>query len=707
MKVLIAAAIVVAASASAHAQPANALGKPLPTPNLGAGTVSVRVVAGAPQNLVIGTDVTLLVDDKPRVARTDSTGHAIFKDLPAHATVQAKVVDEDKKEIASDLFPLPDDTGVTVMLSTRPWTGGGGGGGGAPFAGGGQGMPEPRQISGEPRPEQSDPAGAYTVRLTYDDLKDPTPPVGVPVSLVGYRYDGTVSLVTINSDKEGRAQFTGLDKSGATSYFALAQLPRNGSVDRLFAQPAELDPQSGFRVLLSAEKRTSTAAAVDDLVRIEPGNAVPAGKVSVVVEGEFDPSAEVSLIDAKTKAVLAKGVPAQGPPDPTDVRSAAHFVVGKGTPAATLDVMVFGGAGTTMKPIEGVSVRVIPADSKGPVADLAAGKTPDSGKLRLPVAAAGKLKAVYTVNGREFTSEPFDLTNGGGILGIEAHWEDQGKVQVSFDLAPAGQTVYAETHVNGQLYHSLPFQQVEGHGTHISLFVLPTRILFTFSWTSQINDEYLLVGGKFVIYNNAWAPYVAGNDGLVVPLPKGFQSAQLDNHDQTDVAIVPQGFKLVRPVPPGQRQFHGQFALPVENGDVHWWLDLPFGALQSGLEIQQPDGVDVQVPTGAQGQSVPTERGRYFVLPQLNIEPGKSMVMTITGLPAQPAWTVWVPRIVGLSVLGLLGTGLFLGLRKRGVDPSRAERRAKLLDELVELEKTGKQDKRREAVLAELEQLWD
>ena len=80
----------------------------------------MRVIAGSPANPVIGTDVTLVVNGAPRVARSDSAGRAIFKDLPAGATVQAKVTDEDKKEVASDSFPLPDDSGVRVMISTKP-----------------------------------------------------------------------------------------------------------------------------------------------------------------------------------------------------------------------------------------------------------------------------------------------------------------------------------------------------------------------------------------------------------------------------------------------------------------------------------------------------------------------------------------------------------------------------------------------------------
>ena len=162
----------------AAAQVAAALGKPLPSPDLDVGTVSVRVVAGSAASPVVGTDVTLIVNNTPRVARTDSAGRATFPGLPVGAKVVARVVNDDKEEKLSEAFQIPDSGGMRVMLTTKPWQGGAGG---APFAGGGGGMPNPRQMSGEGRSEQADPAGMLTVRLTYDDFKDS--PAGVPVTM--------------------------------------------------------------------------------------------------------------------------------------------------------------------------------------------------------------------------------------------------------------------------------------------------------------------------------------------------------------------------------------------------------------------------------------------------------------------------------------------------------------------------------------------
>src|SRR3954451_4389249 len=94
LAVALGAAGVALVSSPAAAQIAAALGKPLPSPDLPVGTVSVRVVAGSAASPVVGTDVTLIVNDTPRVARTDSAGRATFPGLSAGATVVAKVVNE-------------------------------------------------------------------------------------------------------------------------------------------------------------------------------------------------------------------------------------------------------------------------------------------------------------------------------------------------------------------------------------------------------------------------------------------------------------------------------------------------------------------------------------------------------------------------------------------------------------------------------------
>ena len=71
-----------------------------------------------------------------------------------------------------------------------------------------------------------------------------------------------------------------------------------------------------------------------------------------------------------------------------------------------------------------------------------------------------------------------------------------------------------------------------------------------------------------------------------------------------------------------------------------------------------------------------------------------------------------MPRIVGVLVLAMILGGLGFALTRPTAAPAveREAQRAKLLDELVELEKRGvtssKDRQRREQLVDELERLW-
>lgn len=724
VSILAALALAAVATPSATAQPAAAIGHPLPDGQLPVGTISVRVIAGAPSIPVTGAEVTLLVNNEPRQARTDAAGRATFAGLTVGTTVQAKIKDEDGKEISSDAFPVPDEGGARVMLTTKPFGGGGGGGGGpAEPAGpmmGGAGMPEARAMSGQPRPERADPVGTYTVRLTYNDLKmaggklvDANPPAGTPVSLVAYAADDTIKVVTQPAGADGHVTFEGLDQTGGTSYFVLATLPRNGASDKLIAVPAVLDAQSGVRCVLSGEKRDSTAPPVDDYAKLVPqdGTPTPAGKVRVTLDGvPVDATSKITLIDATTMKAIGVQAPHEGAPDPSQVRAGADFKPVTGSPAGTFEVEVKGGPGQTQNPMPGVTVQLV-AEGDKPIEGGAA-TTGIDGKAKVTITPMAGVKAVLVLNGKQMGSSPMDLSAMGGKLDVAANWADRGRPEATFDVtAKPGQVLFAETVMNKQLFRSLPFQVAPETGTHASVYVYP-RTLFTFSVHSFIEDQLLAVQGNFEITNYAWAPYKpTGSDGLLIKLPPGFKGGIIAPQDQGDVSVADrEGFRLMRPIPPGGRKFRAGFSLPVVDGEVEWKLELPMGTWQSGMEIRQNEGMTVKLPPGVTGETRQASTGEpWFVVDNITIERGQSMVMTVAGLPAEARWKVVVPRVVGILVIGMLLGGIGFALMRRGPAeaPDRAARRAKLLDELVELDRDGKQDTRRRAqILDELERLW-
>jgi Redoxin len=166
----------------------------------------------------------------------------------------------------------------------------------------------PRKLSGMPRPDEATPRGTVVVRLVYDDPND-KPPVGVPVTLVGYAADDRVTVVKRSSDATGNASFPGLDHSGAVAYYALAELPRGRHVDRLMSTAIVLGA-TGVRVMLSAEKRSSTEPALDYFPLRGP--AVPSGRIRVALDGVLIANAAITLVDATTGKVAATGT-ATGP----------------------------------------------------------------------------------------------------------------------------------------------------------------------------------------------------------------------------------------------------------------------------------------------------------------------------------------------------------------------------------------------------------
>ena len=369
--VLIATVALVAPAHQAQAQPAEAFGKPLPEATLRDGTVSVRVVAGDKSKPVSGTDVTLMTTPADGTsptselrARTDSDGRASFSNVAPDAMVQARVTGE-AGEMSSSRFPMPAAGGIKLILSTLPIAGTAMppmGGGGGPMAGGAGGpmaggpMMSPRAASGTPRPQPGDAPDTITVRLSYDDLADPTPPKDHPVLLIGYRFDLAVAGKVIKSDAIGRAAFDGLDRRGATSYFAMTLLPRGDDFDRLVSEPLMLGGDAGLRLMLSGDKR-SVGVAVDDQGKLDPQppGSVPPGEVRVALAGVIQPGDKVELVDALTGKVLV--TTKATPPAPNADSSSATWGTGADDPVLAIGALAIS-VGANGAPAEGATVEV-------------------------------------------------------------------------------------------------------------------------------------------------------------------------------------------------------------------------------------------------------------------------------------------------------------------------------------------------------------
>jgi hypothetical protein len=233
-----------------------------------------------------------------------------------------------------------------------------------------------------------------------------------------------------------------------------------------------------------------------------------------------------------------------------------------------------------------------------------------------------------------------------------------------------------------------------------------------FQMRAMIEDQLLAVSGRWTVDNNSWIPYRASADGMMIPAPKNFKGGVIADMNQNDVAVVPgEGFRILRPLPPGSsRPFVAGFSLPVDDGTTDWALDLPLGTVGSEISIRQTPSMKVQLPEGVSGRAEEMNDGStYFRIADIRIPRGRSMAMTITGLPSPPAWKIWAPRLVGIVVIIMILGGVTLALVRTSMktpDSVNLARKNALLEELVELERSGADNRRREQLIAELEKMW-
>jgi hypothetical protein len=723
VKRVLVAALVALAAAPAHAQPAEALGKPLMAPNLPVGTVTVRVIVGDIANVAAGHDVTLVVNGAPRTARTDAEGRATFSGLPAGATVQAKIAGADGAEVASEQFAIPGGGGAALMLSTKPPAAGaampaaGGGGGGGPQ------MPQPRQISGVAREEPADPPGMLTVLVTYADLLGQNPP-GQPVYLVGYSFDDRVIVLRDDTDASGRAEFTDLDISGDTVYYAMTLLPRGAGYDRLISPAIQPTPGVGLRMVLSGETRTSTQPPLDDLGRLEAQLPnIPGGTVAVaVLARQPDDGATIELVEAATGKVLQNERVGRSADAGMNANSRfGGFEPDDATPPGSLRVFAISGDG---RPLPDTTVTLVPAEAgPTPPAPL---QTDASGKVTFTGVTPGQWRVVLQAGRASGESEPIAVPadKGGRVVGILSWFEGIPPRLVQLRGVPATpDPLFVRLRGKGGIRKSLPFQPLADRGS-TAPFELGPQLVFAFGADGSVDDRYLGFSGRFTIGNMWSTPYKAGDDGLLIKLPAGHVGGVVGEEDQKWVAPEAyEGFRIRRAIKPGESSFVAGFSLPIDDGTVEWKLDLPYGATQSRIALLDHPGMRVMLPGGAVGTcDVNPQTGQrapqcktapngldFYLVDDIEIGAGQSMVMKVTGLPNMPAWKIWMPRLAGLIVLALITLTVVVVLRARraGQRGAGAARIQELMTELVEMERKGQGGKRKEALLAELEALWD
>ena len=110
------AVVVLSAPASGQMPDARQMsGIPMPTPDVPAGSLSVRLVRGELTNNIAGHRVELHAGARTEAATTDENGRAVFSGLQPGASVHA-LAEVDGQRIESQSFNVPPDVGVRLVL---------------------------------------------------------------------------------------------------------------------------------------------------------------------------------------------------------------------------------------------------------------------------------------------------------------------------------------------------------------------------------------------------------------------------------------------------------------------------------------------------------------------------------------------------------------------------------------------------------------
>jgi len=569
-------------------------------------------------------------------------------------------------------------------------------------------MKNPRQISGQARPEQGDPGRQLTVRLVQgpmrrrEDIGDIVSdfPKDAIVHLVGVDKKGAVSVQSHKVDKGGRAVFSNLLGDGSVSYYALTLMSRDGATDRVQSRPVMMPPEVGMRMILAGHGVTSGKPPADDVLGDESSDEVPPpGQVTIDLDGQTDGVESVELVQAGVDKPVAT---AKVAPSKTVVRAQGRVkspVADAALRDGAIDVHVL----RKGKGVDGITVALVkveapPAKGSKPAPPKEAeptvnAKTDGEGRAVLADVPGGqKLKLRVFVHGRALESPPFDSPSKGGVrIDAEVDWQEVESLRATFSGVASGpDKVYVARAVGADRPTlSPPFQLTDARGAATQIIVFP-GVLMGFHGGTSLDDDKLWFEVQFTLLNPSAVPYDTGASGLRLPLPKGFIGASVQDEMTSRVKVDgDKGLVWRGAIPPGQKTFIAQFALPTEGGEVHFDLDLPVGAVQSQLVLEDIPGMRLDAPAGVERETREQQGKKFILLAGIERRPGEQLSFRIAGLPQAPGWRAWVRRGAGLIVLGLLawaGVTIARGRSSRSRGEELEAEREELLQALTQLE---------------------
>jgi len=380
--------------------------------------------------------------------------------------------------------------------------------------------------------------------------------------------------------------------------------------------------------------------------------------------------------------LLSAGVSAQEMPDPS-------LIHGRAIPAAELP----DGTITVRVVREAIGNNVPGQQVEVTIGDVATTATTDElGRAEFTtLPRGGRAVAEATVEGEQLTSEPFTVPSSGGLRVILVAGLERAAARAAAETAAAE----AEPPVEG-----------------IVVFGDGTRVVAYYNADAESYDVYYVLE----ILNSARRRVDVGAP-IVIQLPAGATGATALEGSSPLASVEGDRVVMAGPFPSGTTSAQVAFRMPTNQPTLTLAQSWPVAMSQVIVAFEKPvDGVRISSPQLTQTTEQTDQEGRLFVFGTgPGLQPGGTVSLTISGLPAHGRTARYVALTLAAAVIGV---GVWLSVSGRA---SRATERQKLvarrdtlLGQLAKFEankKAGSVDpgayaRRRGRLLEELEAIY-
>jgi hypothetical protein len=303
--------------------------------------------------------------------------------------------------------------------------------------------------------------------------------------------------------------------------------------------------------------------------------------------------------------------------------------------------------------------------------------------------------------------------------------DSQGRVRFE-KIPPSPDTGYLiAIKYQGSAYNSAPFKMPDKPGMKVELRVFPpTRdgsqvVLGPQSHIGmELGDGQLEVIENIVLENRGEATWEPGPGGLVFALPDGATGARPAEEAPQLKIVEHRGAVWTGPVAPGRTQLRFGFVLPFKAADLAFQQTMPLAMDGVRVIVERSDRLEIDGPIVKAREEKTLSGRRFWLVGSDDKLPAPAQVaFSLHNLPVPDHQGAYAALACSL---GIALWGLMMGRApgRPGVDADRkrklAERREKLLGELVVLEeqrKGGRLDEarwkpRREELVASLERVY-